>query len=201
MLDCSNGDDNVVVVFNDFTSSQTCRSGKLCKNLVSPAAASDDSSISVGLGANWLHGLNSEVNPLYMVAVEKLGLPCMVTSSDDEPGDDVVLFMTSEEVGSSFFILYLYPRSCSHRPHLVVSVVSVRATPGSTPQTTRQRGRGMLGCVLVCRACLHPPLRVSRHFDRCSPGFSLRARESSAHVLRTRGDRTTRQHYLDATHH
>lgn len=47
--------------------------------------------VLVHLGANWLHGLNPEVNPLYAVACE-LGLELHVSSSDDEPGDDVLLF-------------------------------------------------------------------------------------------------------------
>ncbi len=50
-----------------------------------------DSVITIQLGANWIHGLNEEINPMYKFA-QNLGLRLQQTSSDDEPGDDVLLF-------------------------------------------------------------------------------------------------------------
>lgn len=47
--------------------------------------------IELQLGANWIHGLNEAINPLYSV-VKRLGMPLFETSSDDEPGDDIVIY-------------------------------------------------------------------------------------------------------------
>jgi hypothetical protein len=55
------------------------------------------SEVTVGLGANWIHNLNHDVNPLYTVAVE-LGVDFQVTSPDDDPGDDIALFRNGEKV-------------------------------------------------------------------------------------------------------
>lgn len=50
-----------------------------------------DSTVAIQLGANWVHGLNETINPMYSVA-QKLRLRMHQTSSDDEPGDDVCLY-------------------------------------------------------------------------------------------------------------
>jgi hypothetical protein len=50
-----------------------------------------DSTVVINVGANWIHGLDATVNPLYSVA-QKLDLKLFQTSSDDEPGSDVILF-------------------------------------------------------------------------------------------------------------
>lgn len=56
----------------------------------------EQDSCTVHLGANWIHGLD-EFNPMYCVA-KKLGLTLHETSSDDEPGEDV-LIMDKTELG------------------------------------------------------------------------------------------------------
>jgi hypothetical protein len=48
------------------------------------------------LGANWLHSLKEEINPLYGLS-KKLGLSIYETSSDDEPGDDILLYTNAGE--------------------------------------------------------------------------------------------------------
>jgi hypothetical protein len=60
-----------------------------------------DLSVTIQLGANWIHGLNENINPFYQVAKVKLNLEFQQTSSDDEPGDDVLLFdiVTSDNGG------------------------------------------------------------------------------------------------------
>jgi hypothetical protein len=49
------------------------------------------------MGANWQHNLNPEINPLYAEA-QRLNVRLQVTSADDDPGDDVLLYMDSEQV-------------------------------------------------------------------------------------------------------
>jgi polyamine oxidase len=51
----------------------------------------DDTEITIQLGANWIHGLSSEFNPMFERA-KLLNLALHPTTSDDEPGDDVILF-------------------------------------------------------------------------------------------------------------
>src|SRR5690242_6423311 len=68
--------------------------GRMCaksltQNLISDDVKSDGR-ITVQLGANWIHGCD-ESNPFYVVA-KKLNLHLHMTSSDDEPGSDVILF-------------------------------------------------------------------------------------------------------------
>lgn len=46
---------------------------------------------NVQLGANWIHGLDADINPLFKISLD-MGLDLQITSSDDEPGDDVLLF-------------------------------------------------------------------------------------------------------------
>jgi monoamine oxidase len=62
-------------------------------NLLSPEqrAALGDPRAVVQLGANWIHGMYAEKNPLFAIA-QQLQLELFKTSSDDEPGDDVILF-------------------------------------------------------------------------------------------------------------
>ena len=67
------------------------RTERCTKNLLITETNEDDVYIDVGLGANWLHGLNVNVNPLYKIASEELHSQIQRTSSDDEPGDDVIL--------------------------------------------------------------------------------------------------------------
>jgi len=62
-----------------------------------PAADRPQGTIRVQIGANWVHGLDAVVNPFYAAAT-KLGLNLHRTSSDDEPGDDVIMFLP---IGSS----------------------------------------------------------------------------------------------------
>lgn len=50
-----------------------------------------DSSVTIQLGANWIHGLCSDFNPMFERA-QQLQLSLHQTSSDDEPGHDVMLF-------------------------------------------------------------------------------------------------------------
>jgi monoamine oxidase len=47
--------------------------------------------ITISLGPNWLHGLDERFNPLTKVA-KQLNFQVFLTSSDDEPGDDVLLY-------------------------------------------------------------------------------------------------------------
>jgi hypothetical protein len=51
----------------------------------------EDVEVTIQLGANWIHGLSSEFNPMFERA-KLLNLPLHPTTSDDEPGDDVILF-------------------------------------------------------------------------------------------------------------
>jgi monoamine oxidase len=55
-----------------------------------------DAKVTVQLGANWIHGLDANINPMFKVA-QKLGLRLHQTSPDDEPGDDVLLFDSTNE--------------------------------------------------------------------------------------------------------
>lgn len=68
----------------------------LYKNLLkgNNDAISRNEKIAVQLGANWIHGL-SEDNIIFRTA-KKLELNLHVTSSDDEPGSDVLLFDIDE---------------------------------------------------------------------------------------------------------
>ena len=65
----------------------------LTKNLlnISGAETSVDHFVNIQLGANWIHGMEAATNPMFEVA-QKLGLELHQTSSDDDPGDDVILF-------------------------------------------------------------------------------------------------------------
>lgn len=51
--------------------------------------------VNIQLGANWIHGMEAATNPMFAVA-QKLGLELHQTSSDDDPGDDVILFDSGE---------------------------------------------------------------------------------------------------------
>lgn len=61
---------------------------KLTRNLSSDES---DDYINIQLGANWIHGLNDSMNPMF-TAAKKLGMILYQTSSDDDPGDDVLIF-------------------------------------------------------------------------------------------------------------
>lgn len=65
----------------------------LTKNLLNASGAetSVDHFVNIQLGANWIHGMEAATNPMFEVA-QKLGLELHQTSSDDDPGDDVILF-------------------------------------------------------------------------------------------------------------
>lgn len=56
--------------------------------------AARQNSLNIQLGANWIHGLHDDINPMYTLS-KKLGLRLHQTSSDDDPGDDVLLFDTN----------------------------------------------------------------------------------------------------------
>jgi polyamine oxidase len=62
----------------------------LTKNLSSSFGVGAEHYVNIQLGANWIHGMES-TNPMFEVA-QKLGLEFHQTSSDDDPGDDVILF-------------------------------------------------------------------------------------------------------------
>ena len=65
----------------------------LTKNLSKSSGleAGADHFVNIQLGANWIHGMEATTNPMFEVA-QKLGLELHQTSSDDDPGDDVILF-------------------------------------------------------------------------------------------------------------
>jgi len=66
----------------------------LTRNLQSEHPADHDGvepSVTIQLGANWIHGLDERINPMFRVA-QRLGLKLHQTSPDDSPGDDVLLF-------------------------------------------------------------------------------------------------------------
>ncbi len=70
--------------------------GRICKEQVFPKLRENEESakgnfINVQFGANWIHGLDDIINPMFNHA-KLLGLLLHPTSSDDEPGDDVLLF-------------------------------------------------------------------------------------------------------------
>ena len=72
----------------------------MTKNLESPSGRKNsnmDENLAINLGANWIHALDEHVNPLYALS-QKLGFELHCTTSDDEPGDDVMLF-DSEVLG------------------------------------------------------------------------------------------------------
>lgn len=69
-------------------------------NLHENEEISRDNYIHVPLGANWIHGLREDMNPMYSFA-KKLNLLLQPTSSDDAPGEDVLLFDQSVERGMS----------------------------------------------------------------------------------------------------
>ncbi|RYG62869.1 FAD-binding protein [archaeon] len=69
--------------------------GRVSTNLL-PKEEQDGRFIRVQFGANWIHGLNDVVNPMFLFA-KQMGLLLHRTSSDDEPGDDVLLFDTAED--------------------------------------------------------------------------------------------------------
>mmetsp|Transcript_39648 Transcript_39648/g.78924 ORF Transcript_39648/g.78924 Transcript_39648/m.78924 type:complete len:726 (+) Transcript_39648:112-2289(+) len=62
----------------------------LTKNLIPSSCIGAEHYVNIQLGANWIHGMEPS-NPMFMVA-QKLKLELHQTSSDDEPGDDVILF-------------------------------------------------------------------------------------------------------------
>jgi monoamine oxidase len=62
----------------------------LTKNLAGSPRTGAEHYVNIQLGANWIHGMESS-NPMFEVA-QKLGLELYQTSSDDDPGDDVILF-------------------------------------------------------------------------------------------------------------
>ena len=63
------------------------------KNLTvsSDGPGSEDSRVLIQLGANWIHNCSADVNPLYAMA-QRLGIGLHMTSPDDSPGSDVLLF-------------------------------------------------------------------------------------------------------------
>jgi monoamine oxidase len=63
----------------------------LTANLI-PAEIRPQGTIKVHTAANWVHGLDANENPFYAAAT-KLGLNLHRTSCDDEPGDDVIMFL------------------------------------------------------------------------------------------------------------
>lgn len=67
---------------------------ELTQNLSNDGSKSD-ARVTVQLGANWIHGLDAVMNPLFKLA-QKLDLKLHQTSPDDEPGDDVLLFDTCQ---------------------------------------------------------------------------------------------------------
>lgn len=62
----------------------------LTKNLIGSSETGAEHFVNIQLGANWIHGMEP-TNPMFEVA-QKLGLELHQTSSDDDPGDDVILF-------------------------------------------------------------------------------------------------------------
>ena len=72
--------------------------GRMHQTLMEPNLISLEQRAALGnprcvvqLGANWIHGMYAEKNPLFAIALQ-LQLELFKTSSDDEPGDDVILF-------------------------------------------------------------------------------------------------------------
>jgi monoamine oxidase len=72
--------------------------GRMHQTLMEPNLISLEQRAALGnphavvqLGANWIHGMYAEKNPLFAIA-QQLHLELFKTSSDDEPGDDVILF-------------------------------------------------------------------------------------------------------------
>lgn len=65
----------------------------LTKNLLKSSGLGTNANhfVNIQLGANWIHGMEAATNPMFAVA-EALGLELHQTSSDDDPGDDVILF-------------------------------------------------------------------------------------------------------------
>ncbi|CAM9217612.1 unnamed protein product [Ectocarpus fasciculatus] len=70
------------------------------KNLTAHRDPSGDegSRVVVQLGANWIHNCSAEVNPLYALA-QQLGIGLHMTSPDDSPGSDVLLFDSAGDAG------------------------------------------------------------------------------------------------------
>eukprot|EP00455_Lapot_gusevi_P001480 TRINITY_DN10590_c0_g1_i5.p1 TRINITY_DN10590_c0_g1~~TRINITY_DN10590_c0_g1_i5.p1 ORF type:complete len:509 (+),score=133.74 TRINITY_DN10590_c0_g1_i5:54-1580(+) len=66
---------------------------RMTPNLATPEQKKkvNDLNVVVQLGANWIHGLKVEKNPLYAVAMRN-NFQLYQTSCDDEPGDDVLLY-------------------------------------------------------------------------------------------------------------
>lgn len=62
----------------------------LTKSLIAHSEKEDEHFVNIQLGANWIHGMEIS-NPMFEVA-QNLKLELHQTSSDDEPGDDVILF-------------------------------------------------------------------------------------------------------------
>jgi hypothetical protein len=91
----SDGLSVVVLEGNDYIGGRV-RSSSLYRNLTS-SNEPQEAYITIGMGANWLHNLNPEINPLYAEA-QRLNVRLQVTSADDDPGDDVLLYMDSEQV-------------------------------------------------------------------------------------------------------
>ena len=69
------------------------RKHSLTKNLQKSSGLETgaDHFVNIQLGANWIHGMDAATNPMFEMA-QKLGLELHQTSSDDDPGDDVILF-------------------------------------------------------------------------------------------------------------
>ena len=93
----SDGLSVVVLEGNDYRGGRV-RSSSLYRNLTS-SNEPQESYITV---ANWLHNLNAEINPLYAEA-QRLNVRLQVTSADDDPGDDVLLYMDSEQVARDVY--------------------------------------------------------------------------------------------------
>lgn len=64
---------------------------KLYANLLGEESCGDANYVNIQMGANWIHGLDDQVNPFYPIA-KALKMDLHQTSSDDEPGEDVLLF-------------------------------------------------------------------------------------------------------------
>jgi hypothetical protein len=84
------GFDPIILEARDRIGGRVC-SGQMFPNLEIRDTNNRETFVTVQLGANWIHGLNESVNPMYRIAVRN-GMRLHQTSSDDEPEDDVLLF-------------------------------------------------------------------------------------------------------------
>lgn len=63
---------------------------KLEKNLIKFKDTTSSNFVNIDMGANWIHGM-CDTNPFYLFAKE-MNIKLYKTSSDDEPGNDILLF-------------------------------------------------------------------------------------------------------------